>query len=225
MPRRLLVMLIFGFALALPSAAAANPPVLQTIDQVNRHPTARLSIPGADDATIYFATKPDRASDGSFLQENIKDLDFLTTDEIQSGSWTYESQLDPGTYYVLLRATDYDCIGQPTCLGGYSNMLTLNVPKPAQTYRGSVLVWHYLHQANLTLRVKPLGESLPYKVCWRLMNKKQRCVTAKVGGYSWNDSASDDVTVGLRGMAKRTTFVWYVHGRKVATRTADTTRR
>ena len=52
------------------------------------------------------------------------------------------------------------------------------------------------------------------------MNKKQRCVTAKVGGYSWNDSASDHVTVGLRGMAKQTTFVWYVHGRKVATKTA-----
>ena len=150
-------MLIFGFALALPSAAAANPPALQTIDQVSRHPTARFSIPGADDATIYFATKPDRASDGSFLQENIKDLDFLTAGEIQSGSWTYESQLDPGMYYVLLRATDYDCIGQPTCLDGYSNMLTLNVPKPAQTYRGSVLVWHYIHQANLTLRVKPLA--------------------------------------------------------------------
>ena len=83
------------------------------------------------------------------MQENIKDLDFLTAGEIQSGSWTYESQLDPGMYYVLLRATDYDCIGQPTCLDGYSNMLTLNVPKPAQTYRGSVLVWHYIHQANL----------------------------------------------------------------------------
>ena len=104
-------------------------------------------------------------------------------------------------------------------------MLTLSVPKPRQTYRGSVLVWHYLRQANLTLRVKPLGESLPYKVCWRLMNKKRRCVTAKVGGYSWNDSASGDVTVGLRGMAKRTTFVWYVHGSKVAATTANTRRR
>ena len=79
---------------------------------------ALFSIPGADLATIYFATKPDRASDGSFLQENIAALDSLTTDEIQSGSWTYESQLDPGTYYVLLYATDFDCIGQPTCLDG-----------------------------------------------------------------------------------------------------------
>jgi hypothetical protein len=103
--RRLLVVLIFGFAVALPSAAGANPPALLTISQGNRHPIAQFSIPGGDFATIYFATKPDRASEGSFLQENIADLDSLTTDEIQSGSWTYESQLDPGRYYVLLNAT------------------------------------------------------------------------------------------------------------------------
>jgi hypothetical protein len=223
--KRALVILIFVLALALPGAAAADPPALLTIDQVSRHPTAQFSIPGADLATIYFATKPDRASDGSFLQENITDLDLLTDAEIQSGAWTYESQLNPGTYYVLLNATDVDCIGQRTCLAGYSNVLTLNVPKPAQTYRGSVSVLHYVHIASLTLRVKPLGESLPYKVCWRLKNKKRRCVKAKVDGYSWNDSASDDVSVGLRGMAKRTTFVWYVGGRKVAARTANTTRR
>ena len=104
---RLLVMLVFVLALALPGAAAANPPQLLTIDQVGRHPIAQFSIPGADDATIYSATKPDRASDGSFLQENITDLDPLTTDEIQRGAWTYESQLDPGTYYVLLYAVDF----------------------------------------------------------------------------------------------------------------------
>jgi hypothetical protein len=95
----------------------------------------------------------------------------------------------------------------------------------AQTYRGSVSVLHFSHVAYLTLLVKPLGESLPYTVCWRLKNKKRRCVTGKVDGYSWNGSASADVTVGLGGMAKRTTFVWYVHGRKVAARTANTTRR
>lgn len=44
-----------------------------------------FSAPGADSATIYLATEPDRATDGGFLQENIKDLDFLTTDEIQGG--------------------------------------------------------------------------------------------------------------------------------------------
>jgi hypothetical protein len=221
--KRLLVVLVSGLALALPGAAAANPPQLLTIDQVGRHPIAQFSIPGVDLATIYFATKPDRASDGSFLQENITDADLLTDPEIQSGSWTYESQLDPGTYYVLLYASDFDCIGQPTCLNGYSNVLTLHVPKPPRTYRGSVSVMHFTHVAFLRLGVKPLGDSLPYKVCWRLKNKRRRCVTRKVNGYSWNEPAFDTVTVGLRGMAKRTTFSWYVHGRRVATRTANTT--
>lgn len=226
MSRRLLVVLVAGFALALPGAAAADsPPSLLSVSQQSRHPIANFSIPGADYAFVYVATKPDRASDGSFLQENIVASDSLTLDEIQSGSWTYESQLDPGGYYVLLNATDLDCISQPTCLNGYSNMLALSVPKPPQTYRGSVSVLHYSHLAYLTLRVKPLGESMTYKVCWQLKNKKRRCVKAKVDGYSWNDTASDDVTVGLRGMAKRTTFVWYVQGRKVAARTANTTRR
>jgi hypothetical protein len=79
-------------------------------------------------------------------------------------------------------------------------MLTLTVPKPPQTYRGGVSVLHYVHVVYLTLRVKPLGESLPYKVCWRLKNGKRRCVVGKVDGYSWNSSAEDDVSVGLRGM-------------------------
>ena len=63
-------------------------------------------MPGADDATINFATKPDRAIDGGFLQENTKATDFLTADKIQRGSWLYKDQLDPGNYYVMIRATD-----------------------------------------------------------------------------------------------------------------------
>jgi hypothetical protein len=125
----------------------------------------------------------------------------------------------------MMNASDWDCFGQPTCLAGYSNTLMLTVPKPPPLYRGGVSVLHYVHVAYLTLRVKPLGESLPYKVCWRLKNKKRRCVKGSVDGYSWNDSASDDLRVGLRSMAKRTTFTWYVQGQKVATRTANTTPR
>lgn len=181
-------------------------------------------MPGADDATIYFATKPDLASDGGFLRENIKDTDFLTTDEIQRGSWSYESQLDPGSYYAMMRATDFDCFGQPSCIDGYSNMLTLTVSKPPSVYRGSVGVFHYSHLAYLTLRVAPLGEKLPYKVCWRLKTKGLRCAVGSVDGYSWNDSAEDELSVGLSGMANRTTFVWYVQGRKIAAKTANTTR-
>jgi hypothetical protein len=219
----LLVVVGSALALALPSAAGATPPTLQTVSQQNRHPNATFSIPGADDATIYFAIKPDRASDGGFLQENIKATDFLTTDEIQRGSWSYEDQLDPGTYYVMMRATDYDCIGQPTCIDGYSNLLTLAVPKPPHTYRGSVEVFHYSHVAYLTLRVTSLGEKLPYKVCWLLKTRRLRCVSGTVDGYSWNSSADDSVSVRLKGMAKRTTFVWVVRGRKVAAKPANTT--
>ena len=225
MSLRLLVVLMSGLALALPGASAAGPPTLLSVTQQSRHPAATFSMPGADLATIYFATKPDRATDGSFLQENIAEIDLLTTDEMQGGSWTDENQVDPGTYYAMVYASDFDCAGQPSCLDGYSNMLTLKVPKPPQTYRGSVQVWHYIHLAELTLRVKPLGERLPYKVCWRLKNGKQRCVRGTVEGYSWNDSATDDVSVGLRGMKNRTTFAWYVRGRKVAVKTANTTRR
>jgi hypothetical protein len=223
--RRLLIVLGCTLALAVPGAAhAAQPPTLFSVTQQTRHPAATFSMPGADSAWIYFATRPDRASDGSFLQENVKDSDYLTTDEIQRGSWTYEYQLDPGTYYVMMNASDYDCYGLPMCVEGYSNMLTLKVPKPQQTYRGSVNVWHYSHVADLTLRVKPLGESLPYKVCWRLKSGQRRCVGGKVDGYSWNAAADDQVSVRLRGMKNRTTFAWYVRGRKVAARTTNTTR-
>lgn len=227
--KKLLVGLASAVALALtvavPGASAASPPTLLSVSQQARHPAATFSMPGADIGVIYFATKPDRASDGSFLQENVKEVDLLTTDEMQRGAWTDEYQLDPGTYYTMVNATDFDCLGQPTCLDGNSNMLTLNIPKPGSAYRGSVMVLHYSHIAYLTLRVKPLGASLPYKVCWGLTGGGRRCAKGTVDGYSWNDSATDNVTVGLRGMKKRTTFTWYVHGRKVAAKTADTTRR
>jgi hypothetical protein len=204
------------------AADAAQPPSLLGIDQQQRHARAQFSMPGADVATIYFASKPDRATDGSFLQENIKHSDFLTTSEIQSGAWFDESQFDPGLYYVMMNATDFDCTGMPSCIDGYSNILTLTVPKPTSSYRGGVEILHYAHVAYLTLRVKPLGERLSYKVCWRLKNKKRRCLRGAVSGYSWNSAADDMVSVGLRGMGGRTTFTWYVHGSAVASKTADT---
>jgi hypothetical protein len=221
----LLVALALVLALALPGAAEATPPTLLTVSEQNRHPSATFSMPGADLATIYFASKPDRASDGGLLQENIKELDFLTTDEIQRGQWSYESQPDPGTYYVMMRATDFDCIGQPNCIDGYSNMLTLTVSKPPQTYRSGVAVFHYARVAYLTLRVTPLGEKLPYKVCWHLKTKRLRCASGTVDGYSWNSSADDQLSVRLRGMANRTKFIWYAHGHAVGSKTANTVRR
>jgi len=215
----------FGTAPAPPEYAPPKPPTLLTVSQRNRHPSATFSMPGSDEATIYFASKPGRASDGGFLRKNIKELDLLGTVEIRRGWWSFEEQLDPGTYYVMMQAIDYDCIGQPGCIGGYSNMLTLAVPKPSQTYRGSVEVLHDVHIVSLTLHVTALGEKLPYKVCWQLANEKRRCVSGTVAGYSWNSSADNQLGVRLRGMKARTKFTWYVRGQAVVSKTANTVRR
>jgi hypothetical protein len=212
-------------ALPSPAPAPAKPPTLLTVSQKNRHPSATFSAPGADDATIYFASKPDRAGDGGFLRKNINKLDLLGTVEIRRGSWSFEDPLDPGTYYVMMDAADYDCIGQPGCIGGYSNMLTLAVPKPSQTYRGSVEVLHSVHIVSLTLHVTPLGEKLPYKVCWQLATGKRRFVSGTVAGYSWNSSADNQLSVRLRGMKARTKFTWYVRGHAVVSKMANTVRR
>lgn len=126
---RSLIAALVVFAVVVPAADAAVPPLLLSVDQKDRHPTATFSAPGADDVTIYLATRADRATDGRFFDENIEDLDILTADEIGSGYWLSESQLDPGTYYVNLRATDWDCLGEADCLEGYSEVLTLTIPK------------------------------------------------------------------------------------------------
>jgi hypothetical protein len=194
----------------------ATAPTLASVGQQNRHPTATFApLPGVDGALIYVATKPDRASDGSFLDENIKTSDSLTDDEIARGSWLYESQLDPGLYYVMARTFDFDCYQNPNCIEGFSNMLTLTIPKPAQRYGAKVELLRYIRIAYLTFTVRPLGEKLPYKVCWTL-TRGTRCVHATVDGYSWNDSASDMRRISMRKMRKVTTFSWYVNGQRVA---------
>jgi hypothetical protein len=38
---------------------------------------------------------------------SIKTLDLLGTVEIRRGSWSFEDQLDPGTYYVMMQAIDF----------------------------------------------------------------------------------------------------------------------
>jgi hypothetical protein len=85
-------------SLVFVGGALAQPPILSSVTvSADRHPSAHFSTPKASDVTIYFASKPDRGTDGSFFQENIVALDFLTTSEIQTGSWTGSDQrLDPG---------------------------------------------------------------------------------------------------------------------------------
>jgi hypothetical protein len=214
--------------LVVARGALALPPTLSAVGEQDRHPTAMFSAPRASDATIYLASKPDRATDGSFLTENVKEVGLLTDAEIQAGKWLDANQVDPGTYYVMLRAfPDFDACYivasgtyDPSCADGFSNVLTLVVKKPVIRYSARVKTYRYLRQADLTLTAKPLGEKVPYRVCFRVKSGKRRCLGGTLEGYSWNSAADDQLTVGTRGLRTVTTFTWYVAGKKVASRKA-----
>jgi len=216
--------------LAFPGAALAQPPTLSGVSQQDRHPSATFSAPRADFVSIYLASKPDRATDGSFLQENIKELDALTDSEVQSGRWVDESQIDPGTYWVLLRASpDFDACYifdtggfDPTCADGFSNVLTLTVPKPPVRYTARVTAYRYSRIASLDLTAKPLGERVPYRVCYRLKRGSTGCLNGVLEGYDWNSSATDNLTVNTRALGAMTTFSWYVNGTRVASKRVRT---
>jgi hypothetical protein len=226
--RGLALLGMVAVVLAFASSADAAPPTLSSVSQQDRHPAATFSAPRADLATIYLSSKPDRSTDGSFLQENIKETDLLTDSEIQSGRWTDENQVDPGTYWVMLNASpDFDAcyiLGtgtfDPACANGFSNVLTLVVPKPPIRYAGQATAYRYLRRASLRLTATPLGERQPYRVCYRLKSGRTQCLVGVLQGYSWNSSASDTRTVATRNLPTIATFTWYVGGAKVATRRA-----
>jgi hypothetical protein len=152
---------IAAIALVFVPSAAAVPPVLLTVGSQNLHPSATFSAPRSDQVVIQIATRPDRASSGEFLTENVEVFDVLTDSEIQTGNWLYESQQDPGTYYVLLRASpDFDLCYlidsgtfDPSCANGYSEMKTLT----SKIYAGmSANYWVYVNAGVDTTRGAPL---------------------------------------------------------------------
>ena len=210
-----------GLFVGAPASAAAAPPTIVSVGHQDRHPTATFgALPGVDDATIYMATSPDRASDGSFLSENVADVDFLTDEEIQSAHWLYEGQLDPGSYYLMLRASDYECSQNPSCIDGLSNVMPLTIPKPPQKYAGKAQVYRFLGEVTLTLKITPLGDDQPYRVCWRRKSGARRCLRGTVEGYSWSSSADDSLDASTQRMRRRTRFTWYVGSRRVASKVA-----
>lgn len=227
MKKRLLVLAtVVGVVGSAAGFGATVTPTLLSVSQVKRHPYATFSaLHQGSEPTIYFASKPDRATDGSFLSENIVASDSLTDAEIQGRAWSYEDQLDPGRYFAMLKVFDWSdpCSNGGDCIEGYSNVLPLTIPKPPMRFRSKVEVLRYIGIVYLTLSVTPLGEKLPYKVCWRTV-KGRRCVRGKVDGYSWVASADDSLRVRMRGMRRRTTFNWYASGRKVASKRVATKR-
>jgi hypothetical protein len=214
-------------AAAFAGSAAAVPPQLVSISLQDRHPAASFSAPKAGDATIYMASRPDRATDGSFLSENIASLDILEDSEIQTGHWLYENKLDPGTYYVMIRASaDFDqCFNfdtgsyDPACADGYSNVVTMVVPKPTIRFTTSVVaVYKYSHAIALRLRASVLGQVLAYRVCAKTAKGKQLCVTRSLDGFDWDTAADDEATFNTRPLPKVSTFRWIVNGATVASR-------
>jgi hypothetical protein len=216
--------------------AAAVPPALTSVGVDDRHPVANLAAPRAEDVTIYVASDPARATDGRFLEENIEEIDFLTESEIQAGHWMDESQLDPGTYWVMAnaypdfdRCWNWDAGGyDPACADGFSNVVELVVSKPTVSYAASARARFYSYvrpDLTLTLRARPLGERQTYKVCWRQMvGPKFRwrlvCRAGALNGFSWDEPETDTLYFSYNEsrMARHTTFKWFVAGRQVASK-------
>ena len=213
-------------ALLFVATALSVPPTLSSVGVQDRHPLAMFSAPRAEFARMDVATRPDRATDGSFLNENVEVSDFLTASEIQAGRWAHESQIAPGRYYVMLLALpdvdaclisdqgDYD----PSCADGYSAVMPLTVPRPAARYAASARVLRSLKRVELRLRVAPLGGRLPYRVCYLLTNSQRRCLAGAVEGFDWNSGASDILSATTRRLPRLATFTWFVGGKTVAMR-------
>ena len=215
-----------GAPFAFAPVAGAVAPSLQSVGAQSLHPTATFSAPRADYATIYLASKPDRATNGAFLEENIEELASMTTSELQSGKWTDQQQIDPGTYYVMLKASPdlATCLlnsggVDPTCADGYSNVVKLVVPTPPIRYTGAATVESYAKRVELQLTARPLGQKQVYRVCYAT-KVGRRCVSGVLDGYDWSSSRGTDdlVSVNAAKLLDLTTFTWYVSGKKVASR-------
>jgi len=217
-------------ALAFTATANAAPPSLTGVGHQNRHPTATFSTPRTEDVTIYFATKPDRATDGRFLQENVEHTDFFTDPEMQAGQWLDSDRIDPGTYYVMLHATaesscisypppTYQRVVDPSCADGFSNIVTVTIPKPVVRYR---VGFERGFIGSFTIRASSSGEAIPYLLCSRDLAKR-RCVRGRIDRSSWDSSNDDTIYMTATDFKKRvyckfgrkTTVTWYVRGRVV----------
>jgi hypothetical protein len=113
-------------ALVFVPTAAAAAPILLSVGDISRHPTATWSLPsGVESRVAEVATSPQTSSDGYFFNENVKAFDTL---EPTQTSWAYNSQLDPGTYYVHIGGFDTTCSSCP--IREWSEIKTLIIAAP-----------------------------------------------------------------------------------------------
>src|SRR5512133_3539473 len=121
--------LIVGATLLFASPAIAAPPVLTSVSHVDRHPAATWTLPpGVTSQVAEVATSPATSTDGYFFFENVKAFDVLQ--ETQT-SWVYNSQLDPGLYYVHIGGLDWPCFVAGLCpVREFSQIMTLEIAAP-----------------------------------------------------------------------------------------------
>ena len=209
-------------ALVMASVALAMAPQLTSVSSQQRQPTVTFSAPRAGAVTVYLATKPDRGADGLFLQKNLRDAEILTPADIQGAKWTDPNRVDPGTYYVMLRAqANFDAcyVGpglDPACADGFSDVRTLVVPKPTTQYSVRVKVDRKNAFATLLLTATPMGEQTPYRVCYRTAAGAKRCTAGLLQGWDWDRSVQNAVYVHTNNLPPVATFTWLVRGQQVA---------
>jgi hypothetical protein len=227
--RWIAVSVVVAVAFAVGSSpAGAAVPTFASLTAQDRHPAATLYVPKADRVTIYFATKPDRATDGTFLSENVAYSYYLTDGEIQVGRWLSSERIAPGTYYVLMNASldysacvtspppDYNSVSDPTCADGWSEMRTLTIPAPPIRFSASFSPGYL---ASFTLRMSPAPRNTRYTLCSTSLRKS--CLRGVISGYSWDSASSDTLYLSTSDFKKGTKTAvlrWRVASKVVASR-------
>jgi hypothetical protein len=232
--------LILGAALVFASPAVAAPPILTSVSHVNRHPAATWTLPpGVLSRVAEVATSPATSTDGYFFSENVKAFDTL---EDAQTNWVYNSQLDPGLYYVHIGGIDEPCFFAGLCpVREFSQVMTLEIPKPPPPppppppprFQASVRSihpnavrlpgnWTYLGD---TVKVRfrnangRSSDAQRYKVCNTTRSSRIVCRSRLIVGKSW-DAFRLRITlplIGSRG-GRYIEFTWRVEGRIVARR-------
>jgi hypothetical protein len=193
-------------AFAFPAVAA--PPVLTSVRHVDRHPAATWTLPpGVTSQIAEVATSPATSTDGYFFSENVKVFGLL--EEAQT-SWVYNSQLDPGVYYVHIAGLDEPCFLAGLCpVREFTQTMTLLIeapppppppPPPRPRYQASVRSIHpgavrdpsrnWTYRGD-TVRVafrnaaaRP-SDGRGYRVCYT-KNRRLACRNRRILGRSWD---------------------------------------
>jgi hypothetical protein len=237
----LLVLILAVASIVHAGDATAAPPVLTSVSHVQRHPQATWTLPpGVVPQIAEVATSPATSTDGYFFRENVVAFDLL-----QSGqtNWVYNSQLDPGVYYVHIAGLDEPCFVAGLCpVREFTQTMTLTIeapppppppPAPRPRYQSSVRSihpgairlggnWTYLGDTvrvrlrNATARP---SDGQGYRVCYT-HSRRLVCRNRRILGRSW-DSWRLRVTpamVGFRAgrLRRYLEFTWRVDQRIVA---------